>query len=126
VLEQDPATLKPDELPFFRPAEQASAVLPTADVVLITGSTLVNNTLEDLLAFTRPEARVTIVGPTVGMLPDAFLARGADVLGCVRITEPDEFLDLLAEGGSGYHFFGRSAQKLVLARRAAGFGTKAA
>jgi len=126
VLEQDPATLKADELPFFRPADQAAEILPDADVALITGSTLVTNTLEDLLALIRPEARVTVVGPTVGMLPDAFLARGADVLGCVRITEPDAFLDLLAEGGSGYHFFGRSAQKLVLTRRAAGFGTKAA
>jgi uncharacterized protein len=115
VLEQDAATLKPDELPFFRPAEQAAQVLPEADVALITGSTLVNNTLEDLLRLVRPEARVTIVGPTVGMLPDAYLARGADILGCVRITEPDAFLDLLAEGGSGYHFFGRSAEKLVLA-----------
>jgi uncharacterized protein len=120
VLEQDPDTLKADELPFFRPAEQAGQILPHADVVLITGSTLVNNTLEQLLALIRPEARVTVVGPTVGMLPDAFLARGADVLGCVRITEPDAFLDLLAEGGSGYHFFGLSAQKLVLARRPAG------
>ena len=119
VLEQDPDTLKADELPFFRPAEQASQILPQADVVLITGSTLVNNTLEQLLALIRPDARVTVVGPTVGMLPDAFLARGADVLGCVRITEPDDFLDLLAEGGSGYHFFGHSAQKLVLARRRA-------
>jgi uncharacterized protein len=119
VLEQDPATLKPDELPFFRPAEQAAQILPEGDVVLITGSTLVNNTLEQLLAVTRQEARVTIVGPTVGMLPDAFLDRGADVLGCVRITEPDAFLDLLAEGGSGYHFFGRSAQKIVLVRRSA-------
>ena len=126
VLEQDPATLKSDELPFFRPAEQAAQILPSADVALITGATLVNNTLEELLALTRPDARVTVVGPTVGMLPDAFLARGADVLGCVRITEPDEFLDLLAEGGSGYHFFGRSAQKLVLARRAAGLATRAA
>ena len=117
VLEQDPATLKADELPFFRPAEQAPGILPQADVALITGSTLVNATLEELLALARPEARVTVVGPTVGMLPDAFLARGADVLGCVRITEPDAFLDLLAEGGSGYHFFGRSAQKIVLARR---------
>ena len=126
VLEQDPATLKADELPFFRPAEQAAEILPDADVLLITGSTLVNNTLEHLLALSRPDARVTVVGPTVGMLPDAFLARGADVLGCVRITEPDEFLDLLAEGGSGYHFFGRSAQKLVLARRPAGLNTKAA
>ena len=126
VLEQDPATLKPDELPFFRPAALAPDIVPRADVVLITGSTLVNATLEDLLALARPEARVTIVGPTVGMLPDAFLARGADVLGCVRITEPDAFLGLLAEGGSGYHFFGRSAQKIVLTRRAAGFGAKAA
>jgi uncharacterized protein (DUF4213/DUF364 family) len=126
VLEQDPVTLRADELPFFRPAEQAAEILPDADVVLITGSTLVNNTLERLLAFARPDAHVTIVGPTVGMLPDAFLARGAEVLGCVRITEPDAFLDLLAEGGSGYHSFGRSAQKLVLARRRAGFHTKAA
>ncbi|MBV9862789.1 MAG: DUF364 domain-containing protein [Alphaproteobacteria bacterium] len=118
VLEQDPGTLKPDELPFFRSSEQAASVVPEADVVLITGSTLVNNTLEGLLSLARPSARVTIVGPTVGMLPDAFMARGADVLGCTRITAPDAFLDLLAEGGSGYHFFGRSAQKLVLARRA--------
>ena len=126
VLEQDPATLKADELPFFRPAEQAAEIVPEADVVLITGATLVNNTLEDLLALVRPETRVTIVGPTVGMLPDAFLARGADVLGCVKITDADAFLDLLAEGGSGYHFFGRSAQKLVLARRPVEYPAKVA
>jgi len=126
VLEQDPATLKADELPFFRPAEQAAEILPTADVALITGATLVNNTLEDLLALARPATRVTIVGPTVGMLSDAFFARGADVLGCVRITAPDAFLDLLAEGGSGYHFFGRSAQKVVLARRRTGAIAKVA
>ena len=126
VLEQDPATLKADELPFFRPAEQAGEVVPHADVLLITGSTLLNATLEDLLALARPGARVTIVGPTVGMLPDAFLARGADVLGCVRITEPDAFLDVLAEGGSGYHFFGRSAQKIVLARRTPVLSARAA
>ena len=126
VLEQDSATLKADELPFFRPAEQAAEILPEADVVLITGATLVNNTLEDLMALVRPETRVTIVGPTVGMLPDAFLARGADVLGCVKITDADAFLDLLAEGGSGYHFFGRSAQKLVLARRPVEYPAKVA
>ena len=126
VLEQDSATLKADELPFFRPAEQAAEIVPEADVVLITGATLVNNTLEDLLALVRPETRVTIVGPTVGMLPDAFLARGVDVLGCVKITDADAFLDLLAEGGSGYHFFGRSAQKLVLARRPVEYPAKVA
>jgi uncharacterized protein (DUF4213/DUF364 family) len=119
VLEQDPATLKPEEMPFFRPAEQAGEVVPEADVLLITGTTLLNDTLEDLLGLARPTARITVVGPTVGLIPDAFLSRGAAVLGSVRIVAPDEFLDILAEGGSGYHFLGRSAQKVVLVRRAA-------
>ena len=117
VLEMDPATLKPDELPYFRPADQADAVLPSADVVLITGTTLMNDTLEHLLALCRPAARVVVVGPTVGLLPDAFLRRGVDVLGGMRVTAPDAFLDVLAEGGSGYHFFGRSAEKVVLMRQ---------
>jgi uncharacterized protein len=119
VLEQDPATLKADELPFYRPAEAAREIVPQADILLITGTTLLNDTLEDLLAWARPQARVTVVGPTVGLYPNAFLRRGAAILGSVCITQPDAFLDLLAEGGSGYHFFGRSAEKVVLARRAA-------
>jgi uncharacterized protein (DUF4213/DUF364 family) len=97
----------------------AAEIVPTADVLLITGATLLNDTLEELLALARPETRITVLGPTVGMLPDAFLARGADILGSVRITRPDEFLDLLAEGGSAPHFLGRSAEKIVLVRKPA-------
>jgi uncharacterized protein (DUF4213/DUF364 family) len=126
VLEKDPGTLKAEEMPFYRPAEMAREMVPLADVLLVTGTTLLNDTLEDLLSWARPEARVTVVGPTVGLLPDAFLKRGADYLGGVRITDPDGFLDLLAEGGSGYHLFGRVAEKVVLARRAAGQAVKAA
>ena len=117
VLEQDPATLKADELPFFRPAAMAREIVPQADILLVTGTTLLNDTLENLLGWARPDARVTMVGPTVGLFPDPLLRRGADILGSVPVTEPDPFLDLLAEGGSGYHFFGRSAEKVVLARR---------
>jgi uncharacterized protein len=106
-------------LPYFRPADDAGLVIPSADVVLITGTTLLNDTLENLLARCRPDARVVMVGPTVGLMPDAFLRRGVDVLGGVRVTAPDAFLDVLAEGGSGYHFFGRSAEKVVLVKRAA-------
>ncbi len=116
VLENDPATLKPDELPHYRPAADAPDVVPGADVLLITGTTLLNDTLEALLRAARPDARVVVVGPTVGLLPDVLLARGADILGGIRVTAPDAFLDTLAEGGSGYHFFGRSAEKVVLAR----------
>jgi uncharacterized protein (DUF4213/DUF364 family) len=126
VLEQDPAMLKPEEMPFYRPAGMACEVVPTADVLLITGATLLNDTLDDLLALARPQARVTVVGPSVGMVPDAFLARGADILGSVRITAPDAFLDLLAEGGAAPHFLGHTAEKIVLARRSSAVQGKVA
>jgi len=126
VLEMDPATLKPDELMHFRPAGEAGLVVPSADVVLITGTTLLNDTLENLLALCRPETRVVMVGPTVGLLPDAFLRRGVDVLGGVRVSAPDAFLDVLAEGGSGYHFFGRSAEKVVLVSKVTALASCAA
>jgi uncharacterized protein (DUF4213/DUF364 family) len=118
VLEQNPAMLRPEEMPFYCPTEMAQQVVPEADVLLITGATLLNDTLEDLLGWARPEARVTVVGPTVGMLPDPFLARGVDLLGSVRITDPDAFLDLIAEGGAAPHFLGKSAEKIMLARKA--------
>lgn len=117
VLEQDPATLKADELPFYRHASEFPAVVPQADVLLITGTTLLNDTLDDLLAAARPDACKVVVGPTVGLVPDAYLRRGCDILGSIQVTHADEFLDVLAEGGSGYHFFGKSAEKIVLRAR---------
>lgn len=91
----DAATLKPDELAHFRPDEDAGQVLPGADVVLITGTTLLNDTLENLLTLCHPNARVVVVvGPTAGLYPDAFLRRGVDVLDGVRVTAPDAFLVL--------------------------------
>jgi uncharacterized protein (DUF4213/DUF364 family) len=39
-------------------------VVPAVHVVLITGTTLLNDTLEGLLALCRPETRVVMVGPT--------------------------------------------------------------
>jgi uncharacterized protein (DUF4213/DUF364 family) len=113
VLEQDPATLKADEMPFYRHAAQARAVAPQADVLLVTGTTLLNDTLDEILAAARPDACKVVVGPTVGLVPDAYLRCGCSVLGTIRVSRGDEFLDVLAEGGSGYHFFGRSAEKIV-------------
>jgi uncharacterized protein len=114
VLEKDPATLKADELSHYAPAGQAGEVVPRADVLIATGTTLLDGSLEGLLALARPVAQVVVVGPTASMLPEAFFRRGVAMVGGIRVTRPDELLDVLAEGGSGYHFFGRSAEKVLL------------
>ena len=116
VIEQDPRTLKADELANFIPADQSRKTLAAADVLIITGVTLVNHTLEAILDAARPDAEIAVIGPTASLLPDALFKRGVRVMGGVRVKEPDELLDVLAAGGSGYHFFGRLAPRMVIER----------
>ncbi|EGB15610.1 hypothetical protein DND132_2407 [Pseudodesulfovibrio mercurii] len=114
ILEKDIRTLKPDEMDHFVPAEHAMEKVAEADLLIITGTTLINDTLEDLLATAKPSADVIVVGPTASMLPEAFFSRGVNAIGGVMATDPDRLLEVLGEGGSGYHFFGKSADRVVI------------
>jgi len=115
ILEQDPATLKADEMPFYAPAGQAPVEVPKADVLFVTGTTLINDTLEPILAAAKPGAKIVVVGPTASLSPEPLFRRGVSLVGGVDVTDPDLLLDLLAEGGSGYHFFGKAAERIVMA-----------
>ena len=62
-------------------------------------------------------AEILLVGPTAGMLPDALFSRGITMLGGISVTKPDELLNIISEGGSGYHFFGKSAERTLIRKR---------
>ncbi|RKD25849.1 Fis family transcriptional regulator [Ammoniphilus oxalaticus] len=113
VLELDARALKEEEMPFFRHADQAREIIPQADVLITTGTTLINDTIHSLLSYCKREAQIVIVGPTSSMRPTPFFQRDVDVVGGVLVTKPDELLDTLSEGGSGYHFFGKTAEKVI-------------
>jgi uncharacterized protein (DUF4213/DUF364 family) len=114
VIEQDPQTLKGDEMDHFIPADQSAETISAADVLIVTGVTLVNHTLEPILKAVRSDAEIAVIGPTASMLPEALFARGARVVGGVWVKRPDELLDVLAAGGSGYHFFDKLAPRMVI------------
>ncbi|MDO4555799.1 MAG: DUF364 domain-containing protein [Lachnospiraceae bacterium] len=114
VLEQDARTLKGEELNHFVPSERMAEIVPQGDLLVITGVTILNHTLPDILACAKEGAEILITGPTASMLPDAFFKRGVTMLGGIQVTKPDELLDIIAEGGSGYHFFGKYAERSVI------------
>ena len=62
----------------------------------------------------QESADILVTGPTAGMIPDAFFKRCVTVMGGIFVTKPDELLDVISEGGSGYHFFGKSAERIVI------------
>jgi uncharacterized protein (DUF4213/DUF364 family) len=110
VIEQDPRTLRADELPHYIPWDRSDEIIAQVDVLIITGVTLVNHTLDPILAAAKPGAEIALMGPTAGLLPEPLFARG------VRVKKPDELLDVLAAGGSGYHFFDDLAIRIVMER----------
>ncbi len=93
VLEQEPLA---DEYP----AEAAAELIPRAEVVGITGSSLVNHTCEALLALCPPQAQVVVLGPTTPLSPLLF-ARGAKLLCGTEVVDEDAALRAL---GQGAHF----------------------
>lgn len=114
ILELDPLTLKDDELEYYVPYQLAHERIPSADLLIITGTTVINDSLEYLLSMMKPSARAMVVGPTASMLPTAFFKRGATVIGGVMVTDADMVLDVISEAGSGYHFFGKGAERVVI------------
>lgn len=117
VLEMDPGTLKPEEMPYYQPAERAPQIVPRADVLVTTGTTLLNGSLDDLLRLLRllrPGAKAAIIGPTATLIAGPYARRGVTVVGGTRVHAIDELLELLAEGGSGYHFFGKTVERVTL------------
>lgn len=114
VIEQDPKTLKEDEMRHFVSAEASPDIIRKADVLIITGVTLINHTLENILSAAKPNAEIAVMGPTASSLPEPLFQRGVRIIGGVRVTNPDTLLQILAAGGSGYHFFDKYADRIVM------------
>jgi len=114
VLEMDSRTLKGKELEHYAPATDAHLYIPDADLIVITGVTILNNTLYDLLKMAKQGAEIIVTGPTASMLPDVFFKYGVTLLGGIVVTKADEILDIISEGGSGYHFFGKYAERTAV------------
>ncbi len=92
VIEQRPTA---DE----HPAEAAPDLIPQADLVAITGSTLINHTLGSLLRLCRPEAWVMILGPSTP-LSTVLLAHGATVISGAHVIDEAAALRTIAQGAT--------------------------
>ncbi len=75
-----------------------AAKLRTCNKILCTSTTILNNSLDEILGFCSSDAFISIIGPTAGYFPDPLFARGVDVVGGRMIKDGAQFLRLLTEG----------------------------
>jgi uncharacterized protein (DUF4213/DUF364 family) len=72
IVEKNPQTLRSDEIKYFKSDSEMSSAIEKSDVVIITGTTIVNHTIDPILSYIKNEVRAAIIGPTASMIPDAF------------------------------------------------------
>jgi uncharacterized protein (DUF4213/DUF364 family) len=71
--------------------------LNNCNKVLCTSTTILNNSLDEIISYCAPQAFVSIIGPTAGYFPDPLFARGVDVVGGRVVKDGRSFLRQLAE-----------------------------
>jgi len=114
VIEKNPRAVGKVDRVEIEPEARLQELIPKADILIITGVTLVNNTLEPILGLARNARDILVVGPTASVYPAPLFKRGVTVLGGVRVTEASKMIHLIGEAGSGYDFFEQCAEKIVI------------
>lgn len=92
ILEQRP---QPGDLPAVATAE----ILPQADVVAITGTSLINHTLDELIALCSTQALIILLGPSTPLSPVLF-DHGFDILCGSVVTAVGPVMKVVGQGGN--------------------------
>jgi uncharacterized protein (DUF4213/DUF364 family) len=81
------------------PEEAAQEFIPQADVIAITGTALINHTMEGLLSLCRPGSMVMVLGPSTPLSPLLF-NYGISFLSGSRIIDEDAAVITIQQGAT--------------------------
>ncbi len=87
--------------------------LLTCNKILSTASTLLNDSIDEILEYTKSAEVVVIVGPTAGFFPDPLFKRGVSAVGGSMIVDVNLAISRL----SSEQGLGDSARKYVIKKK---------
>jgi uncharacterized protein len=114
VLELNEDALSKEQKQYYVPAHDYEKVLNHSDIVIVTGSTLVNNTIDNLLHSVSRHSQVIVTGPSSSIIPDILFKNHVDMIGATRVTNAELLRSVVSEAGTGYHLFKYCAQKICI------------
>lgn len=97
VLEKHPERVTPHPLVQVVTTPRG---LAHCSEILCTAATLINHTLDEILAACPHADRFNLIGPSAGGLPDVVFARGVDAVGAISFPDQPALLGALAQENS--------------------------
>lgn len=96
------------------PEEDIPKYLPGCDVVIITSTSFINHTADEVLKYCKNARQVCFVGPSTPMCPQLMKNYGVSLLAGTVVTNPDLILQIVSQGGGTMSM--KPAVRQVIAR----------
>ena len=91
-------------------------MLPTAEVVIITATSIINNTIDNLLDLCKNARTVAILGPSTPLTP-IFSKHGVHLLGGMVVQDPERCMKIISQGGGAQYLHSVCRKVVVDLRR---------
>ncbi len=97
--------------------EQLEELSINKDIAIITGSTLVNHTVDNILKHCKEMREVALVGPTASFTPQPLFERGVTAVMGVKIYNPQKMLEVISQAGGTRKLLQTCAQKTAILKK---------
>lgn len=73
--------------------------LPKCDVIVVTATSIINHTIDEVLSYCTGAREVCVVGPSCPMNPEVFKGYNVTILAGDVVTSPERALQIVSQGG---------------------------
>jgi uncharacterized protein (DUF4213/DUF364 family) len=106
-----------DKRVYIIPQHDAPTVMPASNILLISGSTIVNKTLNQILEMRGNAREVVLLGPTASMVPQPLFKKGVTAVMGAKIIDAEKMLRVVSESGGTQQLLSMCAKKTAFIRR---------
>lgn len=83
----------------FYPADQIPQFLPNCDVIVISATSIINHTIDEVISYCKNARELCIVGPSTPLCPEVFKKYNVTLLAGSVVKNPDFILQVVSQGG---------------------------
>lgn len=96
------------------PEDSIPVYLPKCDVVVITATSIINHTIDEVVSHCKNAKEVCLVGPSTPLCPEVFSQHNITMLAGSVVKKPEQILKIVSQGGGTMSM--KSAAEQVLVR----------
>lgn len=87
--------------------------LPECNIVVVTSTSIINKTFDNVISKCKNARQIVLVGPTTPLCPEIMKDYGINILAGVKVKDAQKVLETVSQAG-GTKSFGKAVEQIVI------------